>query len=138
MARGVAPTYVDVFTMHLHDTNWHRCVSTCQNVEGPRQLMCQCLTTSRSESHLWKRRGIFIQMNQQNCWGGRNGRIITEDVTREVLKIAEWDGEVEGEEEGETWDVCKRKGNKQKEGSDQSVSFKEAEESLRRKWARKV
>lgn len=53
----------------------------------------------------------------------------TKDVTREVLKIAEWDGEVQGEAER---DVCRRKGSKQKEGSYQSVGFKESEESLRR------
>lgn len=41
-------------------------------------------------------------------------------------------------EEGETeWDVCRRKGNKQKEGSYQSVSFKESEESLRRQRSNK-
>lgn len=47
------PTYVNVFTLRLHmdNMNWHCYVSICQNVEGPCQLTCQCLTASRSESH---------------------------------------------------------------------------------------
>lgn len=70
--------YVNVFTIRLHmgNMNWHCYVSICQNVEGPCQLMCQCLTASRSESHLRKLREMFIQMNQRNCLGGSNGRII--------------------------------------------------------------